>query len=67
MHRLNTYGKIVVGDKEVYYGYIQAIDYEKQTAKLMVIDWRNKGSLIPLTEMDCPTTNFTIKYDEVNE
>jgi hypothetical protein len=63
MHKINSFGKIVVGNKEVYYGYIQSIDYEKQTAKLMLIDWRDKDQSTNYAEMDCPINNFTIKYE----
>ena len=65
MYKKNTYGKIVINEKEVYYGCITDFDLKIGIAKLKVIDWK-KRTIQPLQyyEMTVPTTKFTIKYCE---
>lgn len=63
VYKINEYGKIVVGDKEVYYGKIVGIDLNLNTALLLVKDWRDKeNQSISFCEMVVPITKFTIKY-----
>ena len=64
MYRLNEYGKIVVNEKEVYYGCISEIDKTLEIVKLFVIDWRDKDSKPHyFNEMIVPLNKFTIKYE----
>lgn len=66
MHEINRYGKIVVNEKEVYYGCITEINFETQLAKLNIIDWRDKEKEPKqFNEMIVPTQKFTIKFEAV--
>jgi len=68
VYELNKYGKIVVNEKEVYYGCITKIDVELKAAKLFLVDWRDKH-IFPkqFQTMDAPLNAFTIKYDYDDE
>jgi len=64
MYRLNAYGKIVVSEKEVYYGCISELDKELEIAKLFILDWRDKDfKPHHFKEMIVPLNKFTIKYE----
>jgi hypothetical protein len=64
VYEINKYGKIVVNEKEVYYGCIIQLDLPSRVAKLLVIDWRDKNIQgIDYQKMDAPFEAFTIKYD----
>ena len=68
VYELNRYGKIVVNEKEVYYGCIAEIDIELKAAKLFLIDWRDKDyNPRTFTTMTAPLNSFTIKYEEVEQ
>ncbi|MFA5365709.1 MAG: hypothetical protein WC325_11065 [Candidatus Bathyarchaeia archaeon] len=65
VYELNRYGKIVVNEKEVYYGCIKEIDVELRAAKLFLIDWRDKEHYPhSFQQMTAPLNSFTIKYDD---
>lgn len=66
MYELNKYGKIVVDEKEVYYGCITKVDSKIGIVKLYVVDWRDRE--LPqhsFNVMVVPISKFTIKYLEV--
>jgi hypothetical protein len=66
MYELNRYGKIVVDEKEVYYGCITDIDAKMGIVKLFVVDWRDRE--LPqheFNQMVVPISKFTIKYLDV--
>ena len=68
MYELNRYGKIVVDEKEVYYGCITDIDAKMNIVKLYVVDWRDRE--LPqktFNQMVVPISKFTIKYLEVTQ
>lgn len=66
MYELNKYGKIVVDEKEVYYGCIQEIDAKIGIVKLFVVDWRDRElHQKTFNVMVVPISKFTIKYLEV--
>jgi hypothetical protein len=58
----NVYRKLVVGDKEVYYGCILDINEEAGIAKIRVTPWRDKDAYekqfqdipVPLTKLHLP-------------
>jgi hypothetical protein len=66
MYELNRYGKIVVDEKEVYYGCITDLDSKMGIVKLFVVDWRDRE--LPqhsFNQMVVPISKFTIKYLDV--
>jgi hypothetical protein len=68
MYELNRYGKIVVDEKEVYYGCITDIDSKMGIVKLYVVDWRDRE--LPqhsFNQMVVPISKFTIKYLDVTQ
>lgn len=68
MYELNKYGKIVVNEKEVYYGCIHEIDSKMGIVKLFVIDWRDRElHQHQFEQMVVPISKFTIKYLEVEQ
>jgi hypothetical protein len=68
MYKLNQYGKIVVSDKEVYFGCVIDINTKIQIAKLLVVDWRDREQKpLSFEEMVVPLSKFSIKYLEVEE
>jgi len=63
MYKLNEYGKIVVNDREVYYGCI--IELTEKEVKLFVIDWRDRyHQPRQFAELIVPRGTFTIKYEQ---
>jgi len=68
MYELNKYGKIVVDEKEVYYGCITDLDSKMGIAKLLVVDWRDRElQQHTFNVMVVPISKFTIKYLEVEQ
>ena len=68
MYEINKYGKIVVDEKEVYYGCIKEIDAKIGIVKLFVIDWRDRElQQHQYSTMVVPISKFTIKYLEVEQ
>jgi len=68
MYELNKYGKIVVNEKEVYYGCITDLDSKMGIIKLFVIDWRDRElHQKSYDTMVVPISKFTIKYLEVEQ
>ena len=68
MYKLNTYGKIVANEKEVYYGCIIDFDNKLQLVKTMVVDWRDRDNKpLEFEEMVVPISKFSIKYIEVEQ
>jgi hypothetical protein len=68
MYELNRYGKIVVDEKEVYYGCITDLDSKMGIVKLYVVDWRDRE--LPqhsFNQMVVPISKFTIKYLDVTQ
>jgi len=68
MYEINRYGKIVVDEKEVYYGCIIEVDSKIGIVELFVVDWRDKE--LPqhqFSKMVVPISKFTIKYLEVEQ
>jgi hypothetical protein len=67
--RLNKYGKIIIGENEVYYGCLIAADSRIGVAKIRVVPWKYKD--MPEKEFeDIPVAiqKLHIKYsDEVNQ
>ena len=67
-YKLNTYGKIVINDKEVWYGCIQDVSSKLGLAKLYVTEWFNREKpQKEFTEITVPITKFHIKYDQEME
>jgi len=63
MYEINKYGKIVVNEKEVYYGCIVSIDFKNEIVKIQVTDWRDRFNQPKrFSEMITPISKFTIKY-----
>lgn len=64
MYDINRYGKIIINDKEVYYGCVTEYAERAGIAKLYVIDWRDRfKEPKEFYELTSPTTKFIIKYN----
>lgn len=67
-YKLNVYGKIVINEKEVWYGCIIDISSKLGIAKLYVTEWRNKDNLQKeFTELTVPISKFHINYQELEQ
>ena len=42
MYQLNEYGKIVINEKEIYYGCVAEADSKTGVLKLYVVDWMDR-------------------------
>jgi hypothetical protein len=64
-YRLGVYGKIVINEREVYYGCIDDADSKIGLAKISVIPWRDKD-IYPRTfnQIPVPLNKFHIYYDK---
>ncbi len=60
---INETAKIIVNEKEVYYGEIIEHDEKNNLYKLKVVDWRNRYNYLKQNYiMIVPTNITTIKY-----
>ena len=64
MFELNKYGKIVINNKEVYYGCVSQVDEEHSILQLYVIDWRDR-EIRPhkFYAITAPMSAVVIKYN----
>lgn len=67
-YKLNTYGKIVINETEVWYGCIVDVSSKLGLAKLWVTPWRNREEKQKdYSEITVPITKFHINYMEVEQ
>lgn len=64
MYQLNKYSKIIVNDKEIYYGCVIDADSKTGLLKLYVVDWGDKNKEPrQFYEMVAPMSRTIIKYN----
>ena len=67
-YKLNTYGKIVINETEVWYGCVKDVSSKLGLAKLYVTQWRNREEpQKEFTEITVPISKFHINYLEVGQ
>ena len=67
-YKLNTYGKIVINETEVWYGCIVDLSSKLGLAKLSVTPWRERDAIGKIfSEITVPITKFHINYMEVEQ
>jgi len=64
--RLNKYGKIIIGEREVYYGCLIAADSKIGIAKVRVVPWKYKDREDKeFEDMPVALIKLHIKYKDV--
>ena len=63
MYQLNKYGKIIINEKEIYYGCVTDADSKTGVLKLYVVDWMDRHREPKVFyEMLAPMSKTVIKF-----